>query len=58
MSDFRMPDSFYEPPDEQVCEDGCVIEDEHDRCYTREDWLADEADRRYDEMKDRRGERD
>lgn len=36
---------------------GCIIEHdpEDSECYTREDAEADEADRRYDEIKD--GER-
>lgn len=37
--------------------DGCGIDHEpaDSPCYTLDDWIADQADRRYDEMKD--GER-
>lgn len=50
-----MPEPQEYDPSEHVF--GCGID--HDPtitdCYTRDDWLADQADRRYDEIKD--GER-
>lgn len=59
MSDFRMPDAWYEPPDEETrgtqvtCEDDCMLEDEHETCYTREDAIEDAAERRRDQEMDR-----
>ena len=58
MTDFHMPDSFYEPPDEfesKGCVDDCILDhDTNDsECYTYDDALADKADRDYLAMKER-----
>lgn len=57
MTDFRMPDSYYDPPDEEEreeCEDGCTLDPDHrGSCYTREDRIADEAEQRREMERDR-----
>lgn len=51
MSNFRMPDSFYEPPDEVFVCDHC--DDEGCRFCSEEHALDWEADRQMQAMKDR-----
>lgn len=60
MTDFRMPDSYYDPPDydededREDCESDCILESDHrGSCYTREDRAADEAEARRDAERDR-----
>lgn len=64
MTAFRMPDSYYEPPDvdedrSPECEDGCGLDPAHkgdapdSQCYTREDYEDDRAEARRERMKER-----
>lgn len=47
-------DAWLEPPDEGVCEDGCVLEDPHGECLTDDDLREQAALERWDEERDER----
>lgn len=53
-----MRPGWYEPPDEAVCEDGCVLEDEHDvpaGCMDADELREEAAIQRAEERADEAG---
>lgn len=47
-------DAWLEPPDEAPCDDGCILEDEHDQCWTAQDAWEEAQLQRWEQRRDDR----